>query len=147
MNLYKKYLVKVQLVREKAAKKLVSSPAEVLKLVKVEMEKFDREYLISIYLDAANQVVAIEECSKGTLNAAPISSREVYKAGILCNAMSLIILQNHPSGECKPSEDDIKVTKMLSDAGEILGIKLLDHIIVGANDTYMSFKERGLIQG
>lgn len=144
MNLYKKYLVKVHLVREKTTRSLAGSPEEVVKLVKRELSKLDREYLVSVFLDNNNKVVGIEECSKGTLSSSPVSAREVFKAAILVNASSLIILHNHPSGECTPSDDDHKVTRMLSEAGRILGIHLLDHIIVGEG-TYTSFKEKGLL--
>lgn len=124
---------------------LANSPQCVVKLVKQEMEKYDREYLVAIFLDASNKVVAIEEVSKGTLNSSPVSARELFKSGILSNAASVVILHNHPSGECRPSDDDIRVTKMLSEAGTIIGIRLLDHIIVGADEGYTSFKEANMI--
>ena len=146
MSLYKKYLVRVELVRERVTKNLASEPEAVVKLIRKEMAAFDREYVLSVFLSIDNQVLGVEECSKGTLNGAMVSAREVFKAGILCNAASIILLHNHPSGNCKPSDEDIKVTRMLKQAGEIIGIALIDHIIIGDCDgIYTSLKEKGLL--
>jgi DNA repair protein RadC len=145
MSLYKKSLVRVQLVREKSPRKLVSSPALAVELVKNEMQSFDREYLVCVYLDTSNRVAAIEESAKGTIDRAPVCPRDIFKSGILSNSSSLIVLHNHPSGSCKPSEDDIKATDILKKAGELIGIALIDHIIVGAEGGYYSFQENGLI--
>jgi len=81
--------------------------------------------------------------SIGSLDASIVHPREVYKVAILANSSSIIVCHNHPSGDPTPSREDINVTKMLKEAGELLGIPVLDHIIVGSEGAYYSLKERG----
>ena len=81
----------------------------------------------------------------GSLNASVMEAREIFKSSILSNAASIILLHNHPSGELQPSKEDLNLTKRIELAGEILGIPLLDHIILGQGE-YMSFQEKGYMQ-
>jgi DNA repair protein RadC len=101
-----------------------------------------REHFFTLYLDGAHQVVSYATTSIGTANSAPVHPREVFQPAILAGALSIIVAHNHPSGNCQPSDEDRLVTKTLREAGEILGIKLLDHVILGA-ETYYSFADMG----
>ena len=96
-----------------------------------------------ITLDTKNNITGIFTVSTGSLNASIVHPREVFKRAVLQNAASIIICHNHPSGDPTPSQEDINTTKRIYDAGKILGIELLDHIIIGDND-YISLKERGV---
>jgi len=89
-----------------------------------------REHFVALYLDGAHQVTSYSIVSIGTANASMVHPREVFQRAILAGAVSIIIAHNHPSGVLTPSDEDHKVTQRLKDAGDILGIKLLDHIII-----------------
>ena len=102
-----------------------------------------QEHFIAIYLDTKNQIISQQLISKGTLNASLIHPREVFKPGIKASANTLILIHNHPSGDPTPSNEDEVVTKNIAEAGELLGITVLDHIIIG-KDSYISLKEKGI---
>lgn len=140
-------VVSVKLVKESSLlykERSVKSPKDSFNLLKHFLEDKDREYFIVAALDIKNQPVSIHVCHVGSLNACIVHPREVMKSAILSNAASIIVGHNHPSGHTTPSEEDHKVTKRLREAGEIIGIELLDHIIVGS-DSYLSFKEKGYL--
>ena len=101
------------------------------------------EYMYMICMNVKNKVIGVFEISHGTVNASLVSPREVFQKALLANAVSVIFLHNHPSGDCTPSREDIEVTKRLVEAGKILNIEVLDHIIVG--DRYASLKEKGYL--
>ncbi|QDA30250.1 JAB domain-containing protein [Paenibacillus polymyxa] len=103
----------------------------------------DREVLGILWLNTKKVVSGAEVVSIGSLNAAIVHPREVFKSGILHNASAFIVFHNHPSGDPRPSEEDIKLTHRLSAAGDLIGIELVDHIILG-ND-YISLKAQGHI--
>jgi DNA repair protein RadC len=96
-----------------------------------------------VTLDTKNNVTGAFEVSRGALNGSIVHPREVFKRAILQNASSIALMHNHPSGDPKPSSEDLQMTKRLEEAGKILGISILDHIIFG--DYFFSFKEEGLI--
>ena len=96
-------------------------------------------------LDTKNQVNGAFEVSRGTLNASIVHPRDVFQRAILQNANSIILMHNHPSGDPTPSKEDINITNILADSGKLLGIKVLDHIIIGDENNYISFKEKRLI--
>ena len=100
--------------------------------------------MIVCCLDMKNQPTSISVVSIGSLNSAIVHPREVYKTAILSNAASIIIAHNHPSGIVDPSHEDITLTNRLDEAGKIIGIKLLDHLIIGYGNFY-SFKEEGML--
>lgn len=108
-----------------------------------ELRTAKKEHFVALYLNARNQLLSKETISIGTLNASLIHPREVFKSAIDHLAASILIAHNHPSGDCQPSEDDLEVTKRLKEAGKILGIEVVDHVIVTKNG-FMSLKERGL---
>lgn len=121
----------------------ISSPADVFKLV-TDYKNKKREYLIGIYLDARKQLITKKVISIGTLDTSLIHPREVFNPAVRFNASSVIVVHNHPSGDSKPSLEDKKITQKLIQAGELLGIGLIDHLII-TEDDYFSFKDHKLI--
>jgi len=103
-----------------------------------------KEHFYALLLDTKNQIISEELISVGTLNSSLIHPREVFNPAIKASANSVILVHNHPSGDSSPSKEDEKVTKVVSDAGKILGIEVLDHVVIGNND-FFSFKKEGLI--
>lgn len=122
----------------------VSSPDILVNLISDEMRFLNKEHFDIAILDTKNQIIAIENISKGTLNASIVHPRDVFHAAINRSANSIILIHNHPSGDPTPSDEDINITCRLVDAGDLIGIKVLDHIIIGDN-RYVSFKEKNLI--
>jgi DNA repair protein RadC len=140
-------LVSIKLVREGSVlykDRTVSSPTEAYNLVKTLLEDLDRENFIVVSLNTKNEPTQIEFTSKGNLNSSIVAPREVFKSAILSSAASILIAHNHPSGNPTPSKEDLEVTKRLKDCGNLLGIEVLDHIIVG-DGKYVSLKEKGHI--
>lgn len=101
------------------------------------------EYMYMICMNVKNKVIGVFEISHGTVNASLVSPREAFQKALLANAVSVIFLHNHPSGDSTPSREDIEVTKRLVEAGKIVGVEVLDHIIIG--DRYSSLKEKGYV--
>ena len=104
----------------------------------------DKECVIVLALDSANKIINKHEVSKGTINRSIVSARDIMKVCIIDSAVSFILVHNHPSGSLVPSSEDKTVTSTLKQAGEILGIPMLDHVII-AKTGYYSFKEVGLL--
>ena len=102
-----------------------------------------KEYFLSILLDTRNKLIRIAEISMGSLDSSIVHPREVFKEAIAASAASVIFVHNHPSGDTEASDDDIALTKRLSEAGEIVGIDVLDHIIIGGK-SHISLKRQGL---
>lgn len=133
----------VKLVKEKGAlyeleNKKIGSPEDSYNMLKEVFNpgELAEEVLLMISLNTKNRVTGLFEVSRGTLDASLVHPREVFKRAILNNASSIIIAHNHPSGHLNPSREDIELTRKLMDAGRILGISLLDHIIIGDDDYY-----------
>ena len=126
--------------------KSINSPADAYSLLRtyLDLDGSDREHFVTVLVDTKNKVIGINTVSVGALNTTIVHPREVFKPAILCNAASVLLAHNHPSGDATPSEDDKAVTQRLRDAGAILGITVLDHVIIG-DDGYFSFKAQGLI--
>jgi len=103
------------------------------------------EVFVIITLDNANRLTGLFEVSVGSLNSSIVNPREVFKRAILNNAKSIVMAHNHPSGVLEPSKEDIDITKKLVAVGELLGIEVFDHIIVGKDDDYISFRREGII--
>jgi len=101
----------------------------------------DREQFMILHLDTKNRIVKDEIISIGTLNGSIVHPREVFKSAIKESAFAIILVHNHPSGDPNPSDEDIDITKRLFDAGELLNIKVLDHVIIG-KDNYWSWNEK-----
>jgi len=139
---YKHFQCKVQLVWEKKKREfyVINQPSHVYTLVKDELIKKDREIFLSILLTARNAVIGIEEISMGTMDCCIVTPRELFKSALLANAFALILCHNHPSGDMKPSEEDIKITERIVDAGRLLNIEVLDHLIISEKG-FISLKE------
>lgn len=101
------------------------------------------EYMYMICMNIKNKIIGVFEISHGTVNASLVQPREVFQKALLANAVSIIVMHNHPSGDPTPSREDIEVTKRLVEAGKIVGVEVLDHIIIG--DWYSSLKEKGYV--
>lgn len=139
-------IVKIKMCKEGSlmySPRKIKSPDDIVGLVKQLIDDSDKEKFIVIALDTKNQPTAVEVVSVGTLNSSLVHPREVFKLAILSNSASIVIAHNHPSGNSYPSSEDIKITKRLTECGDIMGIKVLDHVIIG-DDEYTSFKEQGL---
>lgn len=124
--------------------KAISGPEETFQIFKNLFHNSPVELFVVIHLKSNNQISAFETVSKGTLNQSLVHPREVFKSAILRNASSIIIAHNHPSGNLEPSQEDIAITKQLVEAGKIIGIKILDHIIF-STEGYYSFAEHGIV--
>jgi len=111
-------------------------------VLKPRIDDWTREHFLVVLLDARNGVVGIETVSVGSLTASIVHPREVFKFAIAANAAAVVLAHNHPSGDPSPSEADIKVTRDLIRAGQLLKIEVLDHVIVGAN-RHTSLRELG----
>ncbi|MCG6170949.1 DNA repair protein RadC [Anoxybacillus sp. LAT_35] len=139
-------IVSLKLVREGSVlykERQVKSPEDAYKLLKPFLAGADREVFV-VCLDTKNQPTAIHVCHVGSLNASIVHPREVFKSAILANAASVLVAHNHPSTDPTPSREDIDVTRRLVEAGRIVGIELLDHVVVGG-ERFVSLKEKGYV--
>lgn len=123
---------------------VINSPQDIAHLVMEEMRYLDREHFRVVSLSTKNHVLGISSISIGSLNSSLVHPRECFKEAIRRNSNAIILLHNHPSGDPTPSREDVEVTRRLSDGGQILGIEVLDHVIIGDN-RYISLKERGIL--
>jgi len=128
---------------ETGKRQVVKNPVEVVSVVQGRLKGKKKEHFLVVLLDTRNQVIKVSEVSVGSLNTSVVHPREVFKEAISASAASVIFVHNHPSGDTEASEDDIGLTKRLAEAGEIMGIDVLDHIIVTDKD-YLSLKREGL---
>jgi DNA repair protein RadC len=119
-----------------------TSPVQIFETFEF-LKQETKEYFFTVHLDGKNRPVCIEMVSLGSLNQSIVHPREVFKTACLSNAAALLLVHNHPTGDPTPSREDMEITRRLREAGELLGIKILDHIIIG--DSYMSFVQGGLI--
>jgi len=110
------------------------------------MRYLDREHFKAVLLSTRHDVLAVEDVAVGGLNSAVIHPREVFKAAIRWSAAAVILVHNHPSGDAEPSADDLRITARLAEAGRVLGIEVLDHVVVG-DGRYVSLRERGALAG
>lgn len=136
----------VQLVKDRGAlyeldTKVIRTPDDAVNIVNkvLDLENQPKEHFVIFSLSAKHEVIGVHTIHIGTLDASIVHPRDVFQPAILNNASSIIAFHNHPSGDTKPSQDDIEVTKRLNEAGRIIGIELLDHIIIGEGN-YTSFK-------
>mgnify|MGYP000962082773 FL=1 len=144
LQFYKLKLVKENLAQYNAVSKQLNTPKKVVDLINaLELNTEPEEVLSLITVDVKNNVTGIFEVSRGHLSASIAHPREIFKRAILNNAHGIFLVHNHPSGDVTPSKADIEVTKTIKKSGELLQIKLIDHIIVG--DGCYSFLENGYI--
>lgn len=127
-------IVSIKMVKESSflyQTRQILSPKDAYEMIKEQLEGLDREQFIIACLNTKNEPTNISVVSVGSLNKAIVHPREVFKTAILSNAASIMAFHNHPSGETTPSQQDIQLTNRLYEAGELIGIKLLDHLIIG----------------
>ena len=124
---------------------MMNSPEAVVSLAKgfLHMHEETEEYMYMLCLNTKLKLTGVFEISHGNVKSSIVGTREVFQKALLGNAVSIILIHNHPSGDCKPSREDINVTKRLVEAGRIVGVDVLDHIIVG--ESYCSLKEKGYL--
>ena len=142
---------KLELVKESSkvyeVESKVSSPSGVRdyleQIFKLSIQA--EEVAVILVLDSKNNVIGAFEVSRGSLNTSTVHPREVFKRAFLLNGSSIILAHNHPSGDVTPSKEDINITRRLVDGGKLLGVELLDHVIVGEDGDFMSFKQDELL--
>lgn len=132
----------ILVAREKKSKQV--SPEILVHMLQPKIGKYKKEHFVLVSLDTRNHVIGTDTISIGTLNASLVHPRELFETAIRRHAASVIIAHNHPSGDPTPSDEDLRVTAKLHDAGKILGIQLLDHIIIGRN-SYFSMEEGSIL--
>jgi len=121
----------------------INSPADAAALVAYEMSALEQEHLRVILLDTRNRVLDIVEVYKGSVNSSQVHVGELFKAAVRRGAPALIVVHNHPSGDPTPSPDDVAVTRAIVQAGKLLSVEALDHLVIGQG-RWVSLKERGL---
>lgn len=126
---------------------VINSPDVAANLIEqiFDMESQAEEVMVMLTVNTKHRVTGAFVVSRGTLNSSLVHPREVYKRALLNNAAGIIVAHNHPSGDPTPSGDDLSVTQRLKDAGKLMGIDLVDHIITGDNGRYTSLKSLGVI--
>ncbi len=130
--------------KPKSKKINIASPAEVAGLFLEEMRYYKKEFFKVLLLNTKNEIIVIEDVSVGNLNSAIVHPREVFSMAVRKSASSVILVHNHPSGNPEPSREDVALTKRLVSAGEIIGIEVLDHLIIG-DGVFISFKEKSIL--
>lgn len=139
-------VVSLKMLKEKNLEytfETVKKPVNAVKLVKELIGEVDREYVVVLNLNTKLEPNSIEICGIGSLSESMIHPREIFKSAVLSSAGGIIMVHTHPSGSVEPSPDDILTTQRIRSAGEILGIPLLDHIIIGDGASYYSLSENG----
>ena len=141
-------VVNIRMVKEPSlySTDKISCPEDVKRVIAKELSTYDREVFAVLNLKTNGQPINLNICSVGTLDASVVSPREVFKSTILSNSAAFVAIHNHPSGSTAPSQEDKDVTKRLLACSELLGVRLLDHIIVaGETGDIYSFKSEGLL--
>lgn len=123
---------------------VIRNPRDAADLMMPELRYQTKEHFVALLLSTKNHVIARAMISVGSLNASIVHPRELFREAISYSAASIILVHNHPSGDPTPSQEDIALTKQLVEAGELLNISILDHVIIG-DGKYVSFKEKGII--
>ena len=125
----------------------IRSAVDASTLLHTYLANVDREHFVVLMLDRKNKVLGVHTVSVGSLTAAVVHPREVFKVAILANCASILLAHNHPSGDCQPSREDRILTQRLVEAGKLLGISVIDHVIIGCgSSTFFSFADEGLLE-
>jgi DNA repair protein RadC len=130
--------------KEPGERPVIRSPQDAANLVMSELRYQTREHFMALLLSTKNHVIARAIVSVGSLNASIVHPRELFREAIIYSAAAVILIHNHPSGDPTPSQEDITLTRQLVEAGTLLNISVLDHVIIG-DGKYVSFKEKGII--
>jgi len=120
----------------------ITNPGDVAEVFMEEMRYYDREHFKAAYLDTKNRIIKVETISIGSLNASIVHPREILKPAIRVSAAGIVLVHNHPTGDPTPSREDVDFTRRFAKCGELIGIDLVDHLIVGSG-RYLSLKEEG----
>lgn len=142
-------IYRVKLVRDGSQaveRKKVVSPVTAANLLHQYLDGADREHFVVLLLDTHHQIIGIHTVTIGTLDTSLIHPREVFKPAILANASAVLLAHNHPSGDPTPSAEDRAVTRQLVAAGELIGIQVVDHVILGDAPRYASFLEACILE-
>lgn len=131
-------------LKKKLESKSITEPEEAADLMRSYITDFNKEHFIIASFDTRNRLLGVDNISTGILTSAIVHPREVFLSAIKRHAANIIAAHNHPSGDPNPSDEDIRITKRLQDAGGIMGIEINDHIILTKN-SYFSFKEKGMM--
>lgn len=123
----------------------INTPEDVCRLCAVQLRGLDREHFWALALNTKNQLVRIVEVSVGSLNASIVHPRELFKDAVKVSAASIVVVHNHPSGDPTPSGADIQLTRRLVKAGDVLGIEVLDHVVIGDGGRHASMRDLGLM--
>ena len=146
--MYRIPIYQIKLVRDGsqgAERKHVSTPSVAASILQAYLDGVDREHFVVLLLNRQHRAIGLHTVTVGTLDASLVHPREVFKPAILASAASVILSHNHPSGEPTPSAEDRAVTRQLRSAGELLGIDVVDHVILGEPPLYYSFQEHGAL--
>lgn len=127
------------------SKEPMNNPDAAVRLMNETLKEFDREAVVVVNLQNDLKPINMNFVSMGTLNASAVHPREILKTSILSNAASIMLFHNHPSGQLKPSREDIALTDQLQQACNTIGIPIIDHIIIGTDDRYYSFHEKRIL--
>ena len=128
---------------QESERPIVQSPQDIANLLQGEMAFLDQEHLRVVLLNTRNHVLSVHEVYKGNANSAVIRPGEVFREAVRANALAIILVHNHPSGDPAPSDDDVQITRQIIDAGKLLDIEVLDHVVL-AQRGFVSLKERKL---
>jgi DNA repair protein RadC len=123
----------------------ISTPEDVVDLCAVQLRGFDREHFWALALNTKNQLLRVLEVSIGSLNASIVHPRELFRDAVRVSAASIVVVHNHPSGDPTPSGADVQLTRRLVRAGDVLGIEVLDHVVIGDGGEFASMKDMGLM--
>lgn len=121
----------------------MSHPGAVARYLALRFAAPGQEIMGALYLDSRNRLMGEQEVYRGTLNRAAVEPRAVLKEGLLRDAAGFVLFHTHPSGDPSPSAEDLAFTRRLAQSGELIGVRLIDHLIIGAGDTWISLRQRG----
>ena len=140
---FEKLTIKDEEAKSYGLSTIVTESATVYHLFK-HLADEAKEHFLCLHMDNKNKILAVDIVSTGSLTASIVHPREIFKSALLTSAASIIMVHNHPSGDPKPSREDIEITGRIRKAGELLGIRVLDHIVIGDGD-YVSFADQGFM--
>jgi DNA repair protein RadC len=124
---------------------VVSTPEDVCRLCATQLRGLDREHFWALVLSTKNRLLRMVEVSVGSLNTSIVHPRELFKEAVRASAASIVVVHNHPSGDPTPSSADLQLTRRLAKAGEVLGIELLDHVVIGDGGAHASMRQMGVL--
>lgn len=136
---------RMEVVRENAPEWVTTrftSPKQIFEMFK-DLQMETKEHFITLHLDGKNRVVCLDRVSVGSMNQSIVHPREVFKSACMSGAAAIILIHNHPTGDPVPSSEDLSITRRLKECGDLFGIRVLDHIIIG--ETYLSMVEQGTL--